>query len=333
MSKHLLLPCYRHWTSESKTGSQILGSTILGPDSKPIEEAIEDFVQTLEAVSSEITILHKITNTIRRASKDAQNSRAAERFKITDDQGNDVGPFFQSNCLKYINDRYHVASEEIRQRLASSMVLRRKRLPYRQDRYGKSPIYLPQKTSAPGILRPESEIMTTLGDAERPAKRKIIAAPSHSAMHSAETATPFSPEGYKKAAAPSIVSMSKTVQLSSEDELAFPPAPSGAFQRRFNKAKKYIEDRHKQRLSRIDNYYQGVDMTSIAPEANLAINDAEAARDRALAKAHDDCITAVSEVTCPYCFHVLPISEVLNELKWKYACQSWVPQHIHANQE
>ncbi|KAG4292568.1 hypothetical protein FPRO06_12056 [Fusarium proliferatum] len=301
-----------------KTGSQILESILLAPDSKPVEKSIEGFVQTLDAVSSEITLLHKITNTIRRASKDTQNIRAAERYKIRDEEDNDVGPFIQSVFLNYINDRYHVASAEIRQRLASSMVLRRKRLLYRQERYGKSPIHLPQKTSAPGILHPESEIMTTLGDAERPAKRRIIAAPSQSAMHSAETATTFSPEGYKKAAAPSIVSISKTVQLSSEDELAFPPAPSGAFTQRFNKAKKDIEDRHKQRLSTIDSYYEGVDMTTIAPEDVRAIIDAGALRDRALAKAHDDCIKAVSEVTCPYCFHVLPISEVLDELKWKY---------------
>ncbi|KAF5712408.1 hypothetical protein FMUND_8503 [Fusarium mundagurra] len=284
-----------------KTGSQILDSITLSQQRKSIEEAIEEFVQTLDAVSSEITLLHKITNTIRLASKDTQNSRAAERFKIRDEEGHDVGPFIQSVFLNYINDRYHVASEEIRQRLASSMVLRRKRLLYRQERYGKNPIHLPQKASGPGVLHPESEVMTTLGDAERPSKRRIIAAPSHSAMHSAETATTFSPEGYKKAAAPSVVSVSKTVPLSDEDELVFPPAPSGAFNQRYNKAKQDIEDRHKQRLSTIDSYYEGVDMTTIAPGDVRAIIDAEAVRDRSLAKARDDCLKAV-----------------VDELKWKY---------------
>ncbi|PNP74581.1 hypothetical protein FNYG_12086 [Fusarium nygamai] len=160
--------------------------------------------------------------------------------------------------------------------------------------------------------------MTTLGDAERPAKRRIIAAPSHSAMHSAETATTFSPKGYKKAAAPSVVSVSKTVPLNDEDKLVFPPAPSDAFEQRCNKAKQDIEDRHKQRLSTIDSYYVGVDMITIAPGDVRAIIDAEAVRDRALAKARDDCLKAVSEVTCLYCFHVLLIREVVDELKWKY---------------
>ncbi|KAG9496428.1 hypothetical protein J7337_013016 [Fusarium musae] len=160
--------------------------------------------------------------------------------------------------------------------------------------------------------------MTTLGDAERPAKRRIIAAPSHSAMHSAETATTFSPEGYKKAAAPSVVSESKTVPLSDEDELIFPPAPSGAFMRRYIKAKQDIEDRHKQRLSTIDSYYEGVDMTTILPRDVRAIIDAGSVRDFALARAWDDCLKVVSEVTCPYCFHVLPIREVVDELKWNH---------------
>ncbi|KAF5678534.1 hypothetical protein FDENT_8913 [Fusarium denticulatum] len=301
-----------------KTGSQILDSMNLNLKRKSIEEPIEEFVQTLGAVSSEITLLHKITNTIRRASKDTQNSRAAERYKIIDEEGNDVGPFIQSVFLNYINDRYSVASEEIRQRLASSMVLRRKRLLYRQERYGKNPIHLPQKASGPNMLHPKSEVMTTLGDAERPSKRRIIAAPSHSAMHSAETATTFSPEGYKKAAAPSVLSVSKTVPLSDEDELVFPPAPSDAFEQRYNKAKQDIEDRHKQRLSTIDSYYEGVDMTTLAPGDVRAIIDAGAVRDRALVKARDDCLKAVSEVTCPYCFHMLPIHEVVDELKWKY---------------
>ncbi|KAF5978883.1 hypothetical protein FCOIX_5594 [Fusarium coicis] len=284
-----------------KTGSQILDSMIKN-----------------QKISSEITLLHKITNTIRRAGQDTQDSRAAERYKIEGEGGNDAGPFIQSVFLNYISDRYHGASEEIRQRLASSMVLRRKRLLYRKDRYGKNPIHLAQKVSGPGMLRPESEVMTTLGDAERPAKRRIIAAPSHSAMHSADTATTFSPEGYKKAAAPSVVSVSKTVPLSDEDELIFPPAPSGAFMQRYNKAKKDIEDRHKQRLSTIDSYYEGVDVTTIPPIDVRAIIDAGSVRDFALARAWDDCLKAVSEVTCPYCFHVLPIREVVDELKWKY---------------
>ncbi|RKK75948.1 hypothetical protein BFJ69_g7278 [Fusarium oxysporum] len=301
-----------------KTSSRILDSVRLAPDSTSIEEAIEQFVNSLEGVSREITLLHKITNTIRRASKDTQNSRAAEGFKIRDDEGNDVGPFLQEIFLRYVNDRFPVASEEIRKRLASSMVLRRKRLLYRRDRYEKAPIQLPQIASGPNISHPEPEIMTPLDDAERPAKRRIVAAPTQSVVHTTATATTLSPERFRKAAAPSVVSISKTVKLSDDDDFVFPPAPTLPFMQRYNKAKQDIEERHKQRLSTIHRYDEGVGLTTRVSGDTQGIIDAEVVRDRALAKAWDDCIEAVGEVICPYCFHMLPIREVVDELKWNH---------------
>ncbi|EXM18859.1 hypothetical protein RAB80_009145 [Fusarium oxysporum f. sp. vasinfectum] len=301
-----------------KTSSRILDSVRLAPDSTSIEKAMEQFVNSLEGVSREITLLHKITNTIRRASKDTQNSRAAEGFKIRDDEGNDVGTFLQEIFLRYVNDRFPVASEEIRKRLASSMVIRRKRLLYRRERYGKKPIQLPQITSAPRISHPEPDIITPLDDAERPAKRRIVAAPTQSVVHSTATATTLSPERFRKAAAPSVVSVSKTVKLSDNDDAVFPPAPTRALMQRYNNTKRDIEDRYKQRLLTIYGYHEGVELTDLVSGDAREILDAQLVRDSALAKAWDDCVEAVGEVTCPYCFHVLPIREVTDDLKWKY---------------
>ncbi|KAJ9416676.1 hypothetical protein FOXG_10175 [Fusarium oxysporum f. sp. lycopersici 4287] len=301
-----------------KTCSRILDSILLTPERTKIEEGLEKFVDSLDGVSSEITLLHKITNTIRRASKDTQNSRAAEGFKIRDDEGNDAGPFLQEIFANYIHDRFPGASEDIRKRLASSMVIRRKRLLYRRERYGKKPIQLPQITSAPRISHPEPDIITPLDDAERPAKRRIVAAPAQSVVHSTATATTLSPERFRKAAAPSVVSVSKTVKLSDNDDAVFPPAPTRALMQRYNNTKRDIEDRYKQRLSTIHGYHEGVELTDLVSGDAREILDAELVRDSALAKAWDDCIEAVGEVTCPYCFHVLPIREVIDDLKWKY---------------
>ncbi|KAH7469692.1 hypothetical protein FOMA001_g13974 [Fusarium oxysporum f. sp. matthiolae] len=301
-----------------KTCSRILDSILLTPERTKIKEGLEKFVDSLDGVSSEITLLHKITNTIRRASKDTQNSRAAEGFKIRDDEGNDAGPFLQEIFANYIHDRFPGASEDIRKRLASSMVIRRKRLLYRRERYGKKPIQLPQITSAPRISHPEPDIITPLDDAERPAKRRIVAAPAQSVVHSTATATTLSPERFRKAAAPSVVSVSKTVKLNDNDDAVFPPAPTRALMERYNETKRDIEDRHKQRLSTIHGYHEGVELTALVSGDAQEIIGAELVRDRALAKAWDDCIEAVGEVTCPYCFHVLPIREVIDDLKWKY---------------
>ncbi|KAF5602454.1 hypothetical protein FPCIR_1794 [Fusarium pseudocircinatum] len=299
-------------------GSRVLDSIIISQDTTPIEEGVNKFVDSLHGVSSEISLLHKITNTIRRASKDTQNSRAAEGFKIRDDEGNDAGPFLQQIFANYIHDRFPGTTEEIRQRLASSMVLRRKRLLYRQERYGKKPIQVPQTISAPHISHPEPDLMTPLDDVERPAKRRILAAPTQSVAHSTATATTLTPERFRKAATPSVVSVPKTVKLNDNDDAVFPPAPTRGLMQRYHKTKCDIEDRHKQRLSAVQGYDEGVGLTGLAFGDTQEIVHADLERARALAKAWDDCIEAVGEVVCPYCFHVLPICEVIDELKWKY---------------
>ncbi|KAG5794497.1 hypothetical protein H9Q69_006453 [Fusarium xylarioides] len=277
-----------------------------------------DFRVKTYGVSSEIALLHKITNTIRRASKDTQNSRATEGFKIRDDEGNDVGPFLQEVFANYVHDRFPGISEEIRKRPAFSMVLRRKRLLYRRERYGKKPIQLPQTISAPLISHPEPDIITPLDDVERPAKRRILPAPTQSVVYSTATATTLTPERFRKAATPSVVSIPKTVKLSDNDNAVFPPAPTRALMQRYAKTRRDIEVRHKQRLLKFRGYREGVDMASLASGGTQELINAELERASGLAKAWDDCIEAVGEVTCPYCFHMLPVREVIDELKWKY---------------
>ncbi|KAI7770089.1 hypothetical protein LZL87_013504 [Fusarium oxysporum] len=240
----------------------------------PIEDAIEKFLNSLDGMSSEITLLHKITNTIRRASKDTQNSRATEGLKIRDDEGGDAGPFLQEVFANYIHDRFPGISEEIRKRLASSMVFRRNRFLYRREHYGKKPIQLPQMIPAPLISQPEPDTIIPLDDAERPAKKRIVAAPTQSVVHSTATATTLTPDRFRMAATPSVVSFPKTVKLSDIDGAVFPPAPTSALMQRYTKTS-------------------------------------------GLAKAWDDCIEAAGEVTCPYCFHMLPVRETIGELKWK----------------
>ncbi|KAF5537582.1 hypothetical protein FMEXI_9789 [Fusarium mexicanum] len=301
-----------------KTCSRILDSILINSDTTPIEESVNKFVDSLHGVSSEIALLHKITNTIRRASKDTQDSRAAEGFTIRDDEGNDAGPFLQQIFANYVHDRFPGTTEEIRQRLASSMVLRRKRLLYRQERYGKKPIQVAQTISAPRISHPEPDIIKPLDDGERPAKRILLAAPTQSVVYSTATATTLSPEKFKKAIAPSVVSFSKTVNLSNNDDVVFPPAPTRALTQRYEKMERDIDDQCKQTLSTICGYNEGFELSAPTAKDRHIIAEVKSAHDRKLATAWNDCIEAVAEVTCPYCFHVLPVREVIDEQKWNY---------------
>ncbi|KAG4258878.1 hypothetical protein FPRO03_13344 [Fusarium proliferatum] len=326
-----------------RTCSRILNSTVRSSDTALIEESVDKFADSLDGVSSEITLLHKITNTIRRASKDTQNSRAAEGFMIRDDEGNDAGPFLQQIFANYIHDRFPGTSEEIRQRLANSMVLRRKRLLYRQERYGKKPIQLPQTISAPRVSRPEPDIITPLDDVERPAKKIILEAPTQSVVCSTATATTLSPEKFRKTSNPSVVSLSQTVKLSGNDDVVFPPAPTRALMQKYHKMKRDIDERLEQIVSTIHGNHEDFWLTALVPGERLRIINAKHEHDRALAKAWDDCIEAVAEVTCPYCFHVLPIREVIDEQKWKYHVKNdlepyvclfetcHTPEHLYAH--
>jgi hypothetical protein len=276
------------------------------PEITSNEESVGKFVDSLDRLSSEITLLHKITNTIRRASKDIHNSRAANGFKIRAVGGQDAGPFLQQIFLHYLSDRFLGASNSIQERLAGYMVLRCKRLLYRRELYGNDPVRLPQIASAPRVSHPEPDAMIPLYDAKRPAKKRKMAVPAHSVAYSTTTptATTLSPKRFRKAAAPSAVS--QTVEISDNDGDVFPPASIRALMQRFKKRKQSIEDRHEKKLWAITGYGYGAELS------------AKRTRDTTLAKAWNDCLEAVGEVTCPYCFQVLQVHEVVDDLKWKY---------------
>ena len=80
------------------------------------------FSDSLDDLRNDITLLHKIYNTIRRASKETQNIKASKDFVIEDDEGNDTERFLRQLFINYIHDRFPGIDESIRNRLADSRV-------------------------------------------------------------------------------------------------------------------------------------------------------------------------------------------------------------------
>ncbi|PTD05063.1 hypothetical protein FCULG_00000137 [Fusarium culmorum] len=281
-----------------KSCTRIINSTLSELTEKHLADSLQKFDDTLDNLRDEITLLHKISNTIRRASKETQNAKAVKFFSIRDDEGNDAEPFLRQLFINYIRDRFPGTSEDIRTRLASTMLLRRKRILYRRDRYEKAPIRLQAAVAKPVISHPRPE--PTGEAAQGSVKRRVVEAPSRSQVQSiTKTATTLSPEKFRRATVPSVISVSQTVALSSNDELCFPPPPTSGLMRRYNRQKKNIELQFSQ-----------------TPDAENT-DAAKLRRGLALSQAWESCVEAVAEVTCPYCFHVLPIREVLDEKKWK----------------
>ena len=196
------------------------------------ESVSQSLKQALDAVAEDISILHKLSNTIRKASAESHNVKAATNFEIRDADGNNLGQLFEDRfAAPLLKTKFPGAGEIIRARLASAMLLRRKRILYRKSRQATRPIkILPKPTAAeiseqpPKIMdiRPVSESKT-----EGSKSSRLLSTPSR-ILSQAHTATTLDPERFRKASSPSRVSTAKSIPLMQDDELNFPPIPRPA---------------------------------------------------------------------------------------------------------
>jgi len=261
--------------------------------------------QVFHGIADEIGLLHKFSNTIRRASKVTQNLNAIKEYQIKDDEGTNVEPFILTIFDNYILDHFPALREheEIRQRLSTTMLLRRKRILYRRKRYGGAPIATKQISAEPVVVR--SPVMHTIpqpGQTEmepEPVETKPSRAISHSGV--AHTATTLYPENFQKASAPTVISTSKTMPLNAHEEFRFPPSPCDAIRRKFECVRK-----EKERQSQLTE-----DPSLRVQARNLAGWNEKLEYD------WQETLKAVGEVTCPFCFYTLSAQDAANEKKWR----------------
>ncbi|CZR48813.1 uncharacterized protein FPRO_03866 [Fusarium proliferatum ET1] len=196
---------------------QALGSILESGEKNVRATANAAFQQSMLDIAAEISRLNKISNTIRRASKHAQTLRAGD-FTIKDDEGNDVEPLLLSHFTHLIADRFPNLSANIQNRLACSMILRRKRILYRRYRHGMLQMQTEKR------LLPDEK-------ASGPSTQPIPVTPVNSPKKSA---TSLDPRKYQDAAlSPSIVSDGRTVPLHHHEALAFPPAPGYTVRKKY----------------------------------------------------------------------------------------------------
>ncbi|KAM5347582.1 hypothetical protein ACJ41O_007406 [Fusarium nematophilum] len=294
-----------------QTCSRILESAATESHASP--DLPKELDAALEAIRREIGTLHRISNTIRRASKDTQNTRAEKSFKIRDDEGTDVESFLLHLFGNQIRDRFPGASDIIQQRLAHGMLLRRKRILYRRARYGGAAIRPKELPSQPRVSVPKAK--PSIGPPRQAVEDQVpVTATTDVARSVAQTATTLSPEGFEKASAPSVISVSKTVALSSHDDLDFPPAPCGRVLKGYRRFKRETDEKHRAFLQTIPGY---VRQAEPPPRIAGMIATAVANNKKTLDDYWGKLLAAVEEVTCPFCFYTLPIRDVVKETKWK----------------
>ncbi|KAI1112786.1 hypothetical protein F5Y14DRAFT_452630 [Nemania sp. NC0429] len=251
--------------------------------------------QVLRGIANEINLLHKFSNTIRRASKEAQNHKAGKGFIIKDDEGNSAEPFIHAVFANHIKDQFPGASDEIRQRLAGTMLMRRKRILYRRSRYGKSIIRPQEAPSQPSITQPHARSVIEVTPRELVKRGISTKDPQIKAQSVAQTATTLIAEKFHRASTPSVVTVSKTVALNNHEEIRFPPAPCGGLIRKYKKLK---QEREKPNDIGYSTFPTSIKLKQ-APASDW-----------------NECLRSMPEISCPYCFCALPVEDVVDEKKW-----------------
>ncbi|EEU35605.1 uncharacterized protein NECHADRAFT_86789 [Fusarium vanettenii 77-13-4] len=248
--------------------------------------------QSFLDIAAEITRLNKISNTIRRASKDTQVLKASN-FQIKDDEGENAEPLLLSHFEHHIGDWFPGISENIRQRLARAMLLRRKRILYRRHRQGNTSIRSENTISQTSVTLPDaqpgagSSLQTT--SKKKDAKAAISRPASKVAPSQVKSATTLAPEKFKMvSSSPSVVSASRTIASGKHQVLTYPPAPGFAAKQRYEKLKS-------QRI----------------------VEAAETSTEPGLRELLESDLQAIGEITCPYCLYALPAAEVFDERKWQ----------------
>lgn len=262
-----------------------------------------------------MTLLHRLTNTIRKAGKESQNIRAATSYRIRDDEGNDVEPNLQQVFAQYIYGRFPGSNKNLRQRLASTMVLRRRRILYGRCRYGLSSMVptmtiLQPKIEFPG---PQQATAVSIPESDEPVPASRVAdsvTPTSIAPSVPVSATTLAPEDFRRKSTPSVVSASNSIAHDNDKELAFPPAPSGRIRGRY---KALINsntgcDSNKQPFSE----EEGSDIISKRLQSHNTVGVQASSEE-----IWERCFSEIPEVTCPFCLYALPSRDICNDKKWK----------------
>lgn len=331
----------RHQTLTTYRSSGIPGLenliNLIATASKATTEQIETSKAELEAavqqVANDISLLHQLSNTIRQAGRESQNAKANSLFEIKDAEGNNIERILEARFLHNLTDKFPGCDDQLRQRLAATILLRRKRILYRRSRRPKAPpTWLPivsepevRQTLSPGrsMTLVEDQQQET-GPAETHTLKRKPSMVRSQAM-TTKTTTTLDPEKLRPPTAPSVMSVSKTIPLNSHDDLIFPPPPRAAILECFRELKASRRARHQARLLALPNFelynaHEGKP-PSLHVEDVLAlqtqIQDAERDLQMGIDADLKMCKNMETEVLCPYCLCTLSSTDMKSEGKWR----------------
>ncbi|KAL1638136.1 hypothetical protein SLS58_008973 [Diplodia intermedia] len=118
-------------TYQSSSQSSYVSSNQSVPESADEADVLTPSEERLHGIEQTIDRLYRLSVVIRRPSIANQNVKAAN-FPIKDEEGNEYGDAFYNYALQLVTHRCQSADQVLRERLARSITLRRKRFLYRQ---------------------------------------------------------------------------------------------------------------------------------------------------------------------------------------------------------
>ncbi|KAH7380831.1 hypothetical protein BKA64DRAFT_630742 [Cadophora sp. MPI-SDFR-AT-0126] len=194
--------------------SSYQGSTTDDSVSISVDQDRTPFEQRLHGIEQTIDRLYRLSVAIRRPSIINQNAKAAN-FVIRDEDGNDVSRQFEEFALAFVTHTFQEAPVLLRERLAKSITLRRRRFMFRQHHQKKLGIKAVLVPPSPLEKSPRSAI-----DAESTVVAKtVVETPTQKAEHKQKD--------FLKPALASQTSASK-VSRKFKAEDVFEPSPSRA---------------------------------------------------------------------------------------------------------
>ncbi|KAJ4252931.1 hypothetical protein NW762_010837 [Fusarium torreyae] len=271
--------------------------------------AAGDFERALSALSGELTLLNELLNTIRKASRNTQDETALGEFVIKDADGNNLEVVLQKAWADNLLDRFPGCSDATRERLATAMVLRRKKILYRRSRYSGDPSRLLQTTEkpTPRLLPNHQEADVHQEPRRRGTGSKLSGEPqSVIALTAIRSATTLVLPDFQKAQTPSVVSKSRTIELDSHEEVVFPRAP-GKSGRKFKQKGSTSVLGHDLPTEHKMAYIDSVSKSFEAHHKELTTQ-----------KVVFDSLTSASfEEICPFCLFIVSSKDISSEQKWR----------------
>lgn len=191
-----------------------------------------DMIELVQSIHVTIDWLHRLSNLVRKASFGSQNQRAA-RFPLEDEAGNDITECLTDMFKHLITRECCDISDQILNRLAQTMIIRRRRVLYRRSRQKRwilqQEAYRPRHLDPPVQLSPLQEEKESGEDQKNSEVMKEIEFEPESrvqAAPSALTVTTLDQQKYRKLAAPSQISRATTAPFQHNEKLLVPLRPS-----------------------------------------------------------------------------------------------------------